>query len=303
MRAGELPHITADILTRLRARAPRVHCITNAVAQTFTANVLLAAGAIPSMTLVGRRDRRVRGARRRAAGQSRHVRRGAARRDRDRARGRGRGGRALGARSGVHRPLRAARRLCAKSLVAQKPRAIRLNAREFAALSGARAGRRGAGALCARHARRRGADRHGRPDHRRRAARRDRERPSADGARDRDGLRGLRAERRVPRGRERSVRGDRRGAALLRCRGRARRRARDRAGQLSGGDPRCALCARRQDADRKGEGRHERRCPPQRHRRSGARERPLARRADAPGRGGRRDADPAARQAWRDAPA
>src|ERR1043165_7626816 len=51
MRAGELPHITSDILARLRARAPRVHCITNAVAQTFTANVLLAAGAVPSMTL------------------------------------------------------------------------------------------------------------------------------------------------------------------------------------------------------------------------------------------------------------
>ena len=30
---------------------PRVHCITNAVAQTFTANVLLAAGAVPSMTI------------------------------------------------------------------------------------------------------------------------------------------------------------------------------------------------------------------------------------------------------------
>src|SRR4051794_41683090 len=50
MRA-ELPHIAADILTRLRARGPRVHCITNAVAQTFTANTLLAAGAVPSMTL------------------------------------------------------------------------------------------------------------------------------------------------------------------------------------------------------------------------------------------------------------
>ena len=46
-----LPHIAADILTRLRARSPRVHCITNAVAQHFTANTLLAAGAIPSMTL------------------------------------------------------------------------------------------------------------------------------------------------------------------------------------------------------------------------------------------------------------
>jgi hydroxyethylthiazole kinase len=51
MRASELPHITADLLTRVRERAPRVHCVTNAVAQTFTANVLLAAGAIPSMTI------------------------------------------------------------------------------------------------------------------------------------------------------------------------------------------------------------------------------------------------------------
>ena len=32
-------------------RSPRVHCITNAVAQNFTANMLLAAGAVPSMTL------------------------------------------------------------------------------------------------------------------------------------------------------------------------------------------------------------------------------------------------------------
>ena len=40
-----------DILARLRARAPRIHCITNAVAQNFTANMLLATGCIPSMTL------------------------------------------------------------------------------------------------------------------------------------------------------------------------------------------------------------------------------------------------------------
>ncbi len=45
------PAVAADVLARLRARAPRVHCLTNAVAQTFTANVLLAAGAIPSMTI------------------------------------------------------------------------------------------------------------------------------------------------------------------------------------------------------------------------------------------------------------
>lgn len=42
---------TSDILARLRDRGPRVHCITNAVAQNFTANVLLAAGCVPSMTL------------------------------------------------------------------------------------------------------------------------------------------------------------------------------------------------------------------------------------------------------------
>jgi hydroxyethylthiazole kinase len=47
----DLPLIAADILARIRARRPRVHCITNAVAQNFTANMLLAAGAVPSMTI------------------------------------------------------------------------------------------------------------------------------------------------------------------------------------------------------------------------------------------------------------
>ena len=46
----DLPLIAADILARVRARRPRVHCITNSVAQNFTANMLLAAGAVPSMT-------------------------------------------------------------------------------------------------------------------------------------------------------------------------------------------------------------------------------------------------------------
>ena len=45
------PTVAADILERLRERRPRVHCITNAVAQNFTANMLLAAGAMPSMTI------------------------------------------------------------------------------------------------------------------------------------------------------------------------------------------------------------------------------------------------------------
>jgi hydroxyethylthiazole kinase len=47
----ELADIAADVLARIRARAPRVHCITNTVAQNYTANVLLAAGAVPSMTI------------------------------------------------------------------------------------------------------------------------------------------------------------------------------------------------------------------------------------------------------------
>src|SRR5262245_2298592 len=41
----------AEILARLRVRRPRVHCITNTVAQNFTANALLAAGCLPSMTV------------------------------------------------------------------------------------------------------------------------------------------------------------------------------------------------------------------------------------------------------------
>lgn len=49
--AGDLVDAAADVLSRLRERRPRVHCITNTVAQTYTANLLLAAGAIPSMTI------------------------------------------------------------------------------------------------------------------------------------------------------------------------------------------------------------------------------------------------------------
>jgi hydroxyethylthiazole kinase len=49
--AQEMSKAASSILARLRARGPRIHCITNAVAQNFTANVLLAAGSVPSMTL------------------------------------------------------------------------------------------------------------------------------------------------------------------------------------------------------------------------------------------------------------
>jgi hydroxyethylthiazole kinase len=48
---GDLAEFAAALIERLRTRAPRVHCITNTVAQNFTANVLLAAGCLPSMTI------------------------------------------------------------------------------------------------------------------------------------------------------------------------------------------------------------------------------------------------------------
>ena len=41
----------ASLLPKIRAKSPRVHCITNTVAQAFTANTLLAAGATPSVTI------------------------------------------------------------------------------------------------------------------------------------------------------------------------------------------------------------------------------------------------------------
>jgi hydroxyethylthiazole kinase len=49
--AHRLPQAAAGLIAPLRARGPRVHCITNTVAQAYTANMLLAAGCVPSMTL------------------------------------------------------------------------------------------------------------------------------------------------------------------------------------------------------------------------------------------------------------
>jgi hydroxyethylthiazole kinase len=47
----DLAPSAGTLFARLRALSPRVHCITNAVAQNFTANILLAAGCVPSMTV------------------------------------------------------------------------------------------------------------------------------------------------------------------------------------------------------------------------------------------------------------
>jgi hydroxyethylthiazole kinase len=45
------PAMTAELLSRLRAEGTRVHAITNAAAQALTANLLLAAGGTPSLTI------------------------------------------------------------------------------------------------------------------------------------------------------------------------------------------------------------------------------------------------------------
>lgn len=55
--SDRLADVTSPVVERaaslrdgIRAMNPRIHCITNTVAQAFTANVLLAAGATPSVT-------------------------------------------------------------------------------------------------------------------------------------------------------------------------------------------------------------------------------------------------------------
>ena len=48
---ARLAAAAADSLGRMRRDEPRVHCLTNTVAQNLTANVLLAVGASPAMAL------------------------------------------------------------------------------------------------------------------------------------------------------------------------------------------------------------------------------------------------------------
>ncbi|MBL8572010.1 MAG: hydroxyethylthiazole kinase [Phreatobacter sp.] len=43
--------LATELLGRVRQRRPRVHCITNTVAQEITANAVLAVGATPSVTI------------------------------------------------------------------------------------------------------------------------------------------------------------------------------------------------------------------------------------------------------------
>lgn len=135
----ELVRAAGDNLARVRDRFPRVHCITNTVAQSFTANMLLALGAAPSMTIapeeiaafVARADALVvnlgtlDAARREACGI------------------------AIEKASEVCTPWvldpvfidrSQPRAAFAKALLSRHPRAIRLNAAEFATLAGFDAG-------------------------------------------------------------------------------------------------------------------------------------------------------------------
>ena len=133
----DVPQIAAALLDRLRARSPRVHCITNAVAQNFTANVLLAAGAVPSMTLspeeigpfvaganallvnLGTFDRERREAIEIAVKMAAQEN-------------------VPWALDPVFIDRSAARTAFARELIARAPKAVRLNAAEFSALSGRR---------------------------------------------------------------------------------------------------------------------------------------------------------------------
>src|SRR5437763_14510025 len=131
----ELAQAAAGILSRIRARRPRVHCITNAVAQAFTANMLLAAGAVPSMTIALKEVRAFA-----ARADAVLINLGTFDPERQKA-----SLAAIGVanKAGIpwvldpvfidRSPPRAA---FAKRLVAKKPQALRLNRAEFGALSG-----------------------------------------------------------------------------------------------------------------------------------------------------------------------
>jgi hydroxyethylthiazole kinase len=147
----DLPEIAAGILARLRERHPRVHCLTNAVAQHFTANVLLAIGATPSMTMSAEEvETFVRGA------NALLINLGTL--DAERRRSMTLAVETAQAASipWVLDPVKVdrspARADFARSLLAKAPRAMRLNAGEFAALADAPAGRDAVHAFAGRRA-------------------------------------------------------------------------------------------------------------------------------------------------------
>ena len=199
----ELVAQAAAILDRVRTRTPRVHCITNAVAQNFSANMLLALGAVPSMTIapdeVGEFAARADAllvnlgtfdAERRTAAE-------------------------IAVRSvtgdGVPWLLDPVfierskpRTVFAKELLAQHPRAVRLNHAEFAALTGAGLSEPALRACALEYDTVLGPHRRDRSRHRRHAHRPHRQRASADGQDHGYGLRRLGDRGGLPRRRGRT---------------------------------------------------------------------------------------------------
>lgn len=133
---GDLARAAGGVIGRLRASRPKIHCITNTVAQAFTANVLLAAGAIPSMTTALEEVGPFA-----ASADALLVNLGTFDAERREALRIVLAERADGRRlSWVLDPVlvdrSAPRAAYARTLVARHPKAIRLNAAEFRALSG-----------------------------------------------------------------------------------------------------------------------------------------------------------------------
>jgi hydroxyethylthiazole kinase len=132
---AEFADIAADVLARVRDRGPRVHCITNNVAQHYTASMLLAAGAVPSMTIA--REEIVSFV---ANADALLVNLGTLDGERriaiDIALGAVHAARMPWVLDPVFIELTPARAQFARELVQREPSAVRLNHREFAALSG-----------------------------------------------------------------------------------------------------------------------------------------------------------------------
>jgi hydroxyethylthiazole kinase len=141
---------SGETLARLRGKAPRVHCITNTVAQNFTANVLLAAGAIPSMTTSPEEIGQFSG-----SADALLVNLGTFDRERAEAIGIALAAAETSRRPWVLDPVlidrSPMRALLARDLLSRGPAALRLNAAEFATLSGHEANTDTVGDLAGEH--------------------------------------------------------------------------------------------------------------------------------------------------------
>jgi hydroxyethylthiazole kinase len=131
----EFADLAADVVARIKSRAPRVHCITNYVAQNYTANILLAAGAIPSMTISPEEIAAFV-----ASADALLVNLGTFDAERRAAVGAALDAAERGRKPWVLDPVfierSPARAEFARKLVIQRPTVVRLNQREFAALTG-----------------------------------------------------------------------------------------------------------------------------------------------------------------------